>query len=88
MTSRMSTGARVYNRSPVAVLTPVQRARVRRVESLIRAAAPALDLLLFAGDRLSRVAGRNEIAPEPPRRTMGAAPARTPIGGPPERSTG
>ena len=82
----MSTGARVYNRSPVAALTPAQRARVRRVESLIRVAAPALDLLLFAGDRLSRVAGRNEIDPEPPRRAMGAGSDRTPIGGPPERT--
>jgi hypothetical protein len=82
----MSTGARVYNRSPVAALTPAQRANVRRIESLIRLAAPALDLLLFAGDRVSRVVGRNEIDPEPPRRTMGPAGARTPIGGPPERT--
>ena len=82
----MSTTARVYNRSLVAVLTPVQRARVRRVEALIRVAAPALDLLLFAGDRLSRVAGRNQIDPEPARRTVGAGSARTPIGGPPERT--
>jgi hypothetical protein len=82
----MSMAARVYNRSPVAALTPAQRARVRRIESLIRIAAPALDVLLFAGDRLSRVAGRNEIDPEPPRRTMGAGAARTPIGGPPERT--
>jgi hypothetical protein len=82
----MSTGARVYNRSPVAALTPAQRARVHRIESLIRVAAPALDLLLFAGDRVSRVAGRNEIDPEPPRRTMGRGSSRTPIGGPPERA--
>ena len=82
----MSTGARVYNRSPVAALTPPQRARVRRIESLIRIAAPALDLLLYAGDRVSRVAGRNQIDPEPPRRAMGSASARTPIGGPPERT--
>jgi hypothetical protein len=87
MTSRMSTTARVYNRSSVAVLTPAQRSRVRRVEALIRVVAPALDLLLFAGDRLSRVAGRNEIDPEPARRTMGAGSVRTPIGGPPERTT-
>ena len=86
MTSRISTRARVYNRSPVAVLTPAQRARVRRVEALIRLAAPALDVLLFAGDRLSRVAGRNEIDPEPARRTVLAGSARTPIGGPPERT--
>jgi hypothetical protein len=85
MTSRMSTSARVYNRSPVAVLTSVQRARVRRVEALIRVAAPALDLLLFAGDRLSRVAGRNQIDPEPARRTALSGSARTPIGGPYER---
>jgi len=78
-------GARVYNRSPVAALTPAQRLRVRRIESLIRVAAPALDVLLFAGDRLSRVAGRNEIDPEPPRRTMGAGAARTYIGAPPTR---
>lgn len=82
----MSTGARVYNRSPVAALTPAQRARVRRIEALIRVAAPALDLLLYAGDRVSRVAGRNQIDPDPPRRAMGSGPMRTPIGGPPERT--
>jgi hypothetical protein len=70
----------------VAALTPAQQSRVRRIESLIRLAAPALDLLLFAGDRVSRVAGRNEIDPEPPRRSMGRGAARTPIGGPPERT--
>ena len=84
----MSTSARVYNRSPVAVLTPVQRARVRRVEALIRVAAPALDLVLFAGDRLSRIVGRNQIDPEPARRSVLSPPARTPIGGPPERRAG
>src|SRR3954463_2652147 len=86
MTSRMSTSARVYNRSLVVVLTPAQRARARRVEALVRVAAPALDLLLFAGDRLSRVAGRNEIDPEPARRTVLAGSARTPIGGAPART--
>jgi hypothetical protein len=39
----------------------------RRIERLIRLAAPALDLLLYAGDKVSRVAGRNEVPPEPPR---------------------
>ena len=82
----MSTGARVYNRSRVAALTTAQRARVHRIETLIRVAAPALDLLLYAGDRVSRVAGRNEIDPDPPRRAMGSGPSRTPIGGPPERT--
>jgi hypothetical protein len=85
MTSRMSTGARVYNRSPVAALTPAQRANVRRIEALIRVAAPALDLLLYAGDRVSRMAGRNQIDPEPARRAMGPGTTRTYIGAPPAR---
>ena len=81
----MSTGARVYNRSLVAALTPAQRANVRRIEALISVAAPVLDLLLYAGDKVSRVAGRNQIDPEPPRRVVGSS-TRTPIGGPPERA--
>ena len=66
--------------------TQSQLATRRRVEAVIGLAAPALDLLLFAGERLSRVAGRNEVAPEPPRLARRAA--RTPLGGPtglPER---
>ena len=66
--------------------TPSQLARRRRVESAIGLAAPLLDVLLYAGERVSRIAGRNEIAPEPPR--LGGRPARTPLGGPtgvPER---
>jgi hypothetical protein len=51
-------------------LTRAQLARRRRVESLISLVAPALDLLLYAGDRVSRVAGRHEIPPEPARRTL------------------
>ena len=51
-------------------LTRAQLARRRRVETVIRLAAPALDLLLFAGDRVSRVAGRNQIPPEPARRIL------------------
>ena len=51
-------------------LTREQLARRRRIESLIGLVAPALDLLLYAGDRVSRVAGRHEIAPEPARRAL------------------
>ena len=69
----------------MAPLTPGRRALQRRIERLIRLAAPALDLVLFAGEQLSRVAGRNQIDPEPPRR-IGDAAARTPLGGPPDRS--
>jgi hypothetical protein len=70
----------------VARRTPRQLANRRRVERLIGLAAPALDLVLFAGDRLSRVAGRNDIDPEPPR--LGRREVRSPLGGPtgaPER---
>jgi hypothetical protein len=46
----------------------VHRTLQRRIESLIRIAAPALDLVLYAGDKISRVAGRKDVQPEPPRR--------------------
>jgi hypothetical protein len=48
--------------------TPTQLARRRRVESVIGLLAPVLDVVLYAGEQLSRVAGRNDIDPEPPRR--------------------
>jgi hypothetical protein len=40
------------------------------MEALIRLAAPALDVVLYVGDKVSRVAGRNELAPEPARRRL------------------
>jgi hypothetical protein len=52
----------------MAQRTPTQLARQRRVESVIGLLAPAFDVLLYAGEQLSRVAGRNDIDPEPPRR--------------------
>jgi hypothetical protein len=82
MTSRISTRASLQSRA-VAHRTPTQLALQRRIESLIRLAGPALDLVLFAGERLSRVAGRNQLDPEPPRR-LGDRSARTPLGGPPD----
>jgi hypothetical protein len=51
----------------VAHRTASQLANRRRIEALIRLAAPALDLMLYAGDRVSRIAGRNEIPPDPAR---------------------
>jgi hypothetical protein len=39
----------------VSELTPSQLKTRERVEGLIRLAAPALDLVLAAGDRLSRI---------------------------------
>jgi hypothetical protein len=50
-------------------LTPEQARRRGRVESVIRLAAPALDLLLAAGDRLSRVVEREDVEYYPPRRS-------------------
>jgi hypothetical protein len=64
----------------VAHRTAAQLANRRRIERVIRLAAPGLDLLLFAGHQLSRVAGRGELEPEPARRPAGAGPNRTPIG--------
>jgi hypothetical protein len=69
----------------MAIRTPSQLATRRRIEAGIRVAAPFLDILLAVGDRVSRVAGRNEIEPEPPRRSL-RAPSRTPLGGEPDRA--
>jgi hypothetical protein len=38
--------------------------------------------VLFAGEQVSKVAGRNQIDPDPPRRIGDRA--RTPLGGPPD----
>jgi hypothetical protein len=69
----------------VAHRTPGQLVLQRRIESLIRLAAPALDLVLFAGEQVSRVAGRNQIDPEPPRRIEDRE-ARAALSGPPRRA--
>jgi hypothetical protein len=82
MTSRTSTAASLQSRG-VAHRTPTQLALQRRIEGLIGLAAPVLDVVLFAGDRISRVAGRNQVDPDPPRR-IGERGTRTPIGGPPD----
>jgi hypothetical protein len=44
----------------VAAPTPSQLRARERVESLIALAAPALDLLLAVGDRVSRIAGTED----------------------------
>ena len=52
------------------------------METVIRLMAPALDTILFVGDRVARVAGgREEISPPASRRAL--AERRTRIGGPP-----
>jgi len=52
----------------VAYRSAAQVRNKHRVETLIRLAAPALDVVLYAGDKASRVIGRNQIGPERPRR--------------------
>jgi len=56
----------------VAHRTASQLANRRRVEALIRLAAPALDVVLYVGDQVSKLAGRNELPPEPARRRIQA----------------
>jgi hypothetical protein len=92
MTSRISTRASLQSRAvahgtptsrSLARRTPTQLAVRRRIETLIGLAAPVLDLVLFAGEQVSRVAGRNQVDPDPPRR-LGDRAQRTPLGGPPD----
>jgi hypothetical protein len=59
----------------VAYRSPAQVRNVRRLERLIRLAAPALDTVLYVGDKASRVLGRNQLGPEPARR-VGLPPGR------------
>jgi hypothetical protein len=53
-------------------MTPDQVRTRRRVESVIRVISPALDLVLAAGDRISRVVEREDVEYYPPRVTRGA----------------
>lgn len=58
----------------MAALTPDQLQTRRRVESLIRLMAPALDLVLAVGDRVSRIVDREDAEYYPPRVTRGDEP--------------
>jgi hypothetical protein len=53
----------------VTPLTPSQLRTRRRVESVIRVMAPVLDLVLAAGDRVSRMVEREDGEYYPPRVT-------------------
>ena len=55
-------------------LTPDQLRRRERVEAVIRLMAPALDLVLKAGEQLSRVVEREDSEYYPPRTGTGAEP--------------
>jgi hypothetical protein len=52
----------------LASLTPEQRRRRERIEGLIRLAEPALNLVLVAGERLSRIVERDDHDYYPPQR--------------------
>jgi hypothetical protein len=64
----------------VAPPTPTQLAWRGRIEAGLRVAAPFLDVLLAAGDRLSRAVDRDALeAPAPPR-SVSALPAQRRVG--------
>ena len=58
----------------MASLTPAQRATRARVETAIRVMAPALDLLLAAGERIARIAEPEDTDYLPPRRLSAERP--------------
>jgi len=58
----------------VPPLSPSQLRTRARVEGVIRLMAPGLDLLLAAGDRMSRVVERDDVEYYPPRVTRDEPP--------------
>jgi hypothetical protein len=55
-------------------MTPDQLRTRQRVEGLIRLAAPALDLVLSVGERLSKVVEPEDVEYYPPRVTSESPP--------------
>ena len=51
----------------MAPMTPGQLRTRQRVESLIKLASPVLDLVLAAGDRVSRIVEPTDVEYYPPR---------------------
>jgi hypothetical protein len=58
----------------MAQLTPSQLRTRQRIEGLIRLAAPALDLVLAVGERVSRIVEPEDVEYYPPRVTSESAP--------------
>jgi hypothetical protein len=58
----------------MAPLTPGQLRTRQRVEGLIRLAAPALDLVLAVGERVSKVVEPEDVEYYPPRVTSESPP--------------
>ena len=62
--------------------TPDQLRTRERIEGVIRFAAPALDLLLSVGERVSRIIEPEDVEYYPPRSTReGPPPPPSPPGG-------
>jgi hypothetical protein len=90
MTSRISIAPEyvTVRLAAVAPPSPTQLAWRGRIEAVLRVAAPALDLLLAAGDRVSRVVARDDddleslpagaASPVPARRRVGPGPSPDP----------
>jgi hypothetical protein len=64
----------------VAPPTPTQLAWRGRIEAGLRVAAPFLDLLLAAGDRLSRAVDREALDAPAPARSMSPLPTQRRVG--------
>ena len=67
-------GSRPVQSGRVAPLTPEQLRKRERAEAVIRLAAPALNLVLAVGDRLSRIVERDDHEYYPPRTRTGSEP--------------
>jgi hypothetical protein len=65
----------------MATLTPRQQTVRTRVEALIGLAAPVLDLVLAAGERIARMTEPEDTDYQPPRRIDPAAPPPRSPGG-------
>ena len=58
----------------MAQLTPDQLRTRQRIEGLIKLAAPALDLVLAVGERISKVVEPDDVEYYPPRVSRESAP--------------
>ena len=66
--------------APVAPPTPTQLAWRGRIEAGLRVAAPFLDLVLAAGDRLSRAVDRDALDAPALARRVSALPGQRRVG--------
>lgn len=69
----------------MAPLTPDQRRRRERIETMIRLMAPGLNLVLAAGERISRVVEPEDTGYYPPR-PAGVDPLSEPAARAPDTS--